>query len=125
MRAAAVLDLMTSWATSLDFFFVLDFLVFFRRALVSLVSALAWAIDFLVRGGALKLNALRTASWLASGGGARPNRAEALGDAVCVNCDQFESGPWRSGSAVLEGVLFCKHLVDYFCIGRVANVASR
>ena len=115
--AAALLDVMTA-ATSLDF--DLDFLVF-GRPLVSVVSPLPWAIDFLVRGCAMKLNARQTASLQPIGGGARSNRAEALGDAVGVDCDEFGRGPCGSGKAVL----CCKHLEDSFCIGRVTNLASR
>ena len=128
--AAALLDDMTAAATSLDFFdavamslvfFDLGFLVFFGRALLSVVTKLPSAIDFLVRGGAMKLSARRTASLRPSGGGCRANGAEAFGDAVGVNCDEFGRGAWGSGKAELG----CKHLSDSFCIGRVVNVARR
>ena len=132
--AAAVFDVMTAAATSLDFFdavaislvffFDLGFLVFFGRALVS-VPTLPSAIDFLVRGGAMKLSARRTASLRRSGGGSWTNGAEAFGDAVGVNCDEFGRAAWRSWKAVLPGELGSKHLVDSFCIGRVGTVASR
>ena len=129
--AAALLDDMTAAATSLDFFdavamslvffFDLGFLVFFGRALLSVVTTLPCAIDFLVRGGAMKLSARRTACLRPSGVGCRANRAEAFGDAVGVNCNEFGRCAWGSEKAALG----CKHLADSFCIGRVVNVARR
>ena len=44
-------------APSLDFFFDLDFLVFFGRALVFVVSTLLYTIAILVWGVAIKLTA--------------------------------------------------------------------
>ena len=138
---AAVLDVMTAAATSLDFFdavaislvffFNLGFLVFFGRALLSVVTTLPCAIVILVRGGAMKLSARRTASLRPSGGGSRTNGAETLGDAILGNSDEFGRAAWRSGKAGLQtscgfkGALGCTHLVDSFCIGRVVNVACR
>ena len=118
--AGAVLDVLTAAGMSLDFF-DLDFIVFFGLALISLVFTLPCAIVFLVRGDPMKLSARRTASMRPSGAGCRANHAEAFGDAVCVDCDEFGTGAWGSGKAVL----FCKHLLDSFCIGREAYVARR
>ena len=54
MRAAASLDFFDAVAMSLFLFFDFGFLVFFGRALLSFVTTLPCAIDFLVRGGAMK-----------------------------------------------------------------------
>ena len=128
---AAVLDGMRA-ATSLDFF-AFGFLVFFGRTLLSVVPFDAGPVAFGARlkaflgpnVGAMKLVGRRTASLRPSGGCSRTNGAETLGDAVCVNCDEFGRGAWGSEKAVLVCALGCKHLVDSFCIGRVVNVASR
>ena len=58
-----------------------------------------------------------------TGVGCRANRAEAVGDTIGLNCDEFGRAAWRSWKAVLVEVLGCKHLLDSFYIRRVVNVA--
>ena len=106
-------------ASSLQFFFDFDFLVFFGHTAISVAAGIS------LRCGARKLNARRRASLRPCGGPSRANRGETLGDPVCVNSDEFWRAPWGRRKAVLPGVLGFEHLVDPFSIGRVANVARR
>ena len=89
--AASEMGLAEAAASSLVLFFDLDFLVLFGRAHVSVVSPLHWVIDLLVSGGAMKLNAPRTANLRPRVVGCMANRAAAVDPAVVVICDVFGS----------------------------------
>ena len=137
--AAALLDVMTAAATSLDFFnavsmsfvFLFDFgfLDFLWRALLSVFPIDTGPVALGARlkaflgpiVGAMKLSARRTARLRPSGGGCWANRAEAFGDAGGVDCHEFGRAALRSG----KGALGCKHLADSFSFGRVVKVGSR
>ncbi len=102
--ASVVIDVLSALWTSLDFCLDLDFRVFFARALIYVVSPLNFSIDMLERCCAMKVSARRTACLRPSGGVARSNRADALGDAVGLNCHEFRRGPSWTWKAVPKGL---------------------
>ena len=126
MGSPAAVVVVTAAGTSLDFFY---FSVFFGQAVtfdsgpvafgVGLVAFLGPSVD------GMKVSARRRAILCRNGGESRMNRVETHGDPVGVNRDEFGRASWGKGKAVLPGLLGLIHLVDPFCIGRVAKVARR
>ena len=104
----------------MHFFFEFDFLVFFGHGGISAAAGVA------LSGGARKLSARRSASLRPSAGDpSLANCGETLADPVRVNRDELGRATWGKGQALLHGALCFDHLGDSFCVGPVANLASR